>query len=244
MKRTYADLHLCADINDSSHVSRLVSKASTLGYNLVAMPFSPRVVKEEVNQVQKICKEFAVQSASRVDLKPRSPEDLLKDLRKLRRMFEIIAVTCESKIVARQAAKDRRVDLLNFPHPDFRRCFFDMAEAELASTCLCSLEIDVKPLLTLEGVARIRLLSILRREAEIARAFHVPIVVSSGVSETLLMRKPTEQAALTSLFNLDQISAIDAVSKNPTTIVRRNREKLSRRFIAPGIRVLRRGQDC
>jgi ribonuclease P/MRP protein subunit RPP1 len=146
--------------------------------------------------------------------------------------------------VARQAAKDRRVDLLNFPSLDFRSRFFDKAEAELASNGLTSLEIDLKPLLTSEGPARTRLLSNLRREASIAKKFHVPIVISSGVSDKTLMRKPKELAALASLFDLDEASAIEAVSKNPATIVERNRDKLSSRFVAPGIRIIRRGNDC
>jgi RNase P/RNase MRP subunit p30 len=119
-----------------------------------------------------------------------------------------------------------------------------MAEAELASNSLASLEIDVKPLLTLEGTLRIRLLSILRRMVETARESHVPIIVSSGVSEELLMRKPMELASLASLVGLHEAFAVDAVSKNPVAIVRRNREKLSWRFVAPGIRVVRRGKDC
>jgi len=150
---------------------------------------------------------------------------------------------CESKSVARQAAKDRRVDLLNFPQPDFRRGFFDAAEAELASNCLASLEIDVKPLLTVEGPARIRLLSSLRREVATAREFHVPVVISSGISNEMLMRTPRELAALTSLFDLNRGDAREAVSKNPTAIVRRNREKLESKFVAPGIRIIRRGKN-
>jgi RNase P/RNase MRP subunit p30 len=165
-------------------------------------------------------------------------------LRKFRRRFEIIAVVCESKNVARQAAKDRRVDLLNFPSLDFRSRFFDKAEAELASNGLASLEIDMKPLLTLEGPARIRLLSNLRREAAIAKKSHVPIVISSGVSDRVLMRKPRELSALASLFDLNEASAIEAISKNPVAIVKRNRDKLSSRFVAPGIRIVRRGNDC
>jgi len=106
------------------------------------------------------------------------------------------------------------------------------------------LEMDVKHLLMLEGTPRIRLLSILQREVQIARDSHVPIVVSSGVSEELLMRKPSELASLASLINMYGIFAVDAVSKNPVTIIKRNREKLSWRFVAPGIRVVRRGKDC
>jgi ribonuclease P/MRP protein subunit RPP1 len=157
---------------------------------------------------------------------------------------EIIAVVCESKEVARQAAKDHRVDLLNFPATDPRRRFFDKAEAELASSSVAALEIDVKPIITLKGPARIRLLAVLRREAAIAEDYRVPVVVSSGATNPLQLRKPMEMAALATLFDLDKPTALDAVSKAPLTIVKKNREKLSPSFVAPGIRIIREGSDC
>jgi len=243
MKRIYADLHLCPNLKDFEQVSRMVNKASTLGYRLIAITF-PLNYAGEVERLKDLCKEAKIDLAFRLDLKPRTPNELMRSLRMFRRRFEIIAVTCESKNVARQAAKDRRVDLLNFPSLDFRRRFFDRAEAELASNALASLEIDVKPLVTLEGPARVKLLSCLRREAAIAKEFHVPIVMSSGVSNELHMRKPRELAALAYLFDLDKVSAIEAVSSNPMAIVKRNREKLGQRFVAPGIRIIRRGKDC
>lgn len=242
MKRVYADLHLCADCDRMEQLSRVLTKASKLGYTLVAVPFR-KFSEEQIRQVRKTCERADVDFASRVDLRPRTPEELIGFLRKLRRRFEIISVMCESKSVARQAAKDRRVDLLNFPQPDFRRGFFDAAEAELASNCLASLEVDVKPLLTLEGPARIRLLSSLRREVATAQEFHVPVVISSGVSDEMLMRKPRELAALASLFDLGGVQAREAVSKNPVAIVKKNREKLGSKFVAPGIRIIRRGRN-
>ena len=102
----------------------------------------------------------------------------------------------------------------------------------------------MKPLLVLEGPARVRLLSCLRREVSIANEFHVPVVVSSGVSSELLLRKPREIAAFSSLFGLDETLALDTVSHNPTGIVQRNRQKLDARFVAPGIRVVKQGGDC
>lgn len=244
MKRTYADLHLCADANDVSQFTRLVKKASDFGYGLIATPLPSRTSEQQVKRIREICKKVGMDFAARVDLVPRTPEELLKELRKIRRGFELVAVMCYSKAVARQAAKDRRVDLLNFPQPDFRKAFFDAAEAELASNCMASLEIDLKPLLVLEKTPRIRLLSMLRREVETAMDFHVPIVASSGVSEELLMRKPLELACLGSLAGLCDSAGIDAVSKNPAALVTRNREKLDWRFVAPGIRIIRRGKDC
>ena len=244
MKKVYADLHLCANLDDLEQTSRLINKASLLGYGVAAIPFPQRTPEEQTGEVKRICEKAGIDLVRRIDLRPHTPEELTNYLRKLRRRFEVIGVLCESKNVARQAAKDRRVDLLNFPQLDFHRRFFDRAEAELASHSLTSLEIDVKPLLILDGIARTRLLSALRKEATIAQEHHVPIVISSGISDKLLLRKPLDLASMTSLFDLSITSATEAISKNPLQIVKRNREKLSSQFVAPGIRIVRRGKDC
>jgi len=244
MRRAFADLHLCANVRDVRQASLLIGKVAELGYRLVGIPFLPNAAEEELGHVRELCVESGLDLASRVDLRPRSANDLLRSLRMLRRRFEVIAVMCDSKTVARQAAKDRRVDLLSFPSLDYRGRFFDLAEGELASGALAALEIDVKPLLTLEGPVRTRLLSSLRREARIAKHFRIRIVISSGVSSPLLLRKPMETAALAGLFDLDYETALDGVSASPMGIVKRNRAKLSERFVAPGIRVVRKGKDC
>lgn len=244
MKRLYSDLHLRPNMKDPKQTLNMINKAAKLGYRLLGLTFPSNCGEPERQQMKDTCMEAGVDFASRVDLRPNTPNELVRDLRRLRRKFEIICVACQSKNVSRQAAKDRRVDLLSFPSFDFRRRFFDRAEAELASNSLASLEVNMEPLLTLEGTARIRLLSSLRKEASIASGFDVPIVVSSGASNELLMRKPMELAIMASLFDLEKHSALDAVSKNPAAIVKRNREKLSSHFVAPGIRVVRRGKDC
>jgi len=246
MRRIFADLHLQPNLGDMEQTRRMIVKAYELGYCLIAMPvpFSPNLAEKYVQQLRGLCQEKAIDFVSRLDLKPKTPKELLQLLRRFRRKYELIAVICESKAVARQAAKDHRVDLLNFPLTDPRRRFFDKAEAELASKSQASLEIDMKSLLILKGTARIRLLSTLRREAAIAKDFQVPIVVSSGATSELLMRKPLEMAALANLFDLDKPSALDTVSKNPLAVVKRNREKLSPSFIAPGIRLIRMGKNC
>jgi RNase P/RNase MRP subunit p30 len=244
MKRLYSDLHLCPDLTDRRKTLNLIKKAASLGYCLVGITLPPNLAEKDLQRLRDDCRETGVDLAPRVDLRPMSPGELTRNVRKLRRRFEIVSVICDSKNVSRQAAKDRRVDFLSFRSVDARRRFFDLAEAELASNSLASLEVDTKPLLALDGPARIRLLSSLRKETTIAKDFHVPIVVSSGTSSELLLRRPMEQAALAFLFDLDKNSALDAVSRNPAWIVRRNREKLGPRFVAPGIRVIRRGKDC
>jgi len=242
MTRAFVDLHLRVNPKDQQATQRLISKASKFGYSQISIPFTLKLNEEELTQLKAACTEAGLDFVSRADFHPRSEDDLTHFLRKFRRRFEVICIICDNKEVARQAAKDRRVDLLNFPSLDYHKRFFDRAEAELASCNLAALEVDVKPLLILEGPPRVRLLTSLRREVAIAREFRVPIVVSSGVSEERLMRLPRDMASIAFLFGLDEAQALDATSTNPAAIVARNREKLSSRFVAPGISVVKEGK--
>ncbi len=244
MTRFFADLHLRANLKDPQVINRLINKAATLGYRVISIPFIFEMPQKEVDAIKEACNHAGIDFVSRVDLHPRTPDDLTHSLRKLRRKYEVIGVICENKEVSRQAAKDRRVDLLNFSSFDYHNRFFDRSEAELASNSLAALEIDVKPLLVLEGPARIRFLMSLRREITIAKEFRVPVIISSGVGEERFMRMPRDMASLSFLFGLDEANALEAISSLPLKIVKRNREKLRCDFIAPGIRVVKEGKDC
>jgi ribonuclease P/MRP protein subunit RPP1 len=242
MKRTFCDLHLRANPKDVQGTQQLISKVARFGYRMISVPFTNKLNEHELAQLKAATSQEGVDFVSRADYHPTTENDLKHFLRKFRRRFEIICISCDNKEVARQAAKDRRVDLLNFSSLDFRKRFFDRAEAELASNCLSGLEVDIKPLMVMEGPTRVRLLMSLRREVALAQEFHVPLVVSSGVGESRLVRYPRDLASIAHLFDLDEASALDAVSTNPEAIAKRNRAKLSSRFVAPGISIVKEGK--
>jgi RNase P/RNase MRP subunit p30 len=244
MTRTFADLHLRANLENQQATQRLINKASRFGYSQISIPFTSKLSEGELAKLKAMCREAGVDFVSRADFYPRSENELTHFLRKFRRRFEVICISCDNKEVARQAAKDRRVDLLNFGSLDHRKRFFDRAEAELASGSLAALEVDVKELLILEGPPRVRLLTSLRREVALAREFGVPVVVSSGIGEEQLMRLPRDMASLAYLFGMNEASALDAVSTNPSAVVERNRKKLGSHFVAPGISIVKEGKTA
>jgi RNase P/RNase MRP subunit p30 len=102
--------------------------------------------------------------------------------------------------------------------------------------------LEGRKILLVEGPARVRLLSSLRAKWR-WREFHVHVVVSSGAGVESLLRMPRDLASLAYLFGLGEKQALDAVSVNPVGIVLRNREKLSSRFVAPGITVVKEGKS-
>jgi ribonuclease P/MRP protein subunit RPP1 len=243
MKRAFADLHLRVNPREESAFKTLMQKAAKKGYHYVSGTLNVDVDQDTIKKAKLFCENLGLDFILRADIRPRTENDLTRTLRQIRRKFEVICVICDNKEIARQAAKDRRVDLLNFPGLDYRKRFFDRQEAELASNSLACLEIDVKPLLVLDGPARVRFLSALRREVAIAQEFHIPIVFSSGVSEAFLMRMPKDMASLGYLMGLHESVVLDTVSTNPEAIIKRNREKLGSKFVAPGIKIVREGKD-
>ncbi len=240
--RKFADLHLSPSLENLNNLEKMIGKSYELGYRLIGVPLPPYIQQDEVEFLNKICDDVGIDFVTRVDLTPKKSQELLRELRRLRRRFEVISVICDSKPIARQAAKDRRVDLLSFP-TDPRRRFFDRAEAELASQASASLEIDMAPIILMKGEPRTRLLSRLRKEIETAEKFDVPIVISSGATDDYLLRTPHDYAAFAALFNLAEPSGLRALSHNPLAIVKRNREKLSPNYVALGIRIIKRGKN-
>lgn len=238
--RKFADLHLKPSLQDLAHVRGMIDKSAELGFHMVGLSLPSTIGAGNMNQLRTMCRDAGVEFAARVDLVPRGRQELLNGLRRLRHEFEIVNVFCVSKVVARQAAKDGRVDLLSFPVAGYPKVFFDHAEAELASNSAAGLEIDMQPLLSLRGFARIRLLAVLRREVATAKSLKVPIIWSSGATDLHFLRKPGDMAYLGMLFGLDLPLALEALSDTPLGIVERNRKKLSPDYVAPGVRVVRR----
>jgi len=242
--RKFVDLHLRPSINNLDQVEKMVKRSSNLGYKSVGISLPPNINGEKIQKLKTVFENVGVDMVTRIDLVPKTISELLRNLRRFRRKFEIISVTCNSKSVARQAAKDRRVDLLAFSTGFPCKRFFDSAEAELASKTENALEIDMTSLLFLCGFPRIRFLSSLRKEVATAEKSKVPIVISSGATDTSLLRGPYDYAALATLFNLSMSLALRGLSENPLSIVERNRKKLSSGYVAPGLFVVREVKRC
>lgn len=244
--KKFADLHLQPDLDDMELIEEIIQKASDLNYSLVGVALPPRVKQDTTHFLRKTCRTHNVDFATRIDLIPNTPSELLKDLRQFRRRLELVSVKCLSKSVARQAAKDHRVDLLNFPSGNPRERFFDDAEARLASQGEHprALEINMALLLQTTGSYRARLLSCLRREVAIARKLGVPVIISSHAVNSFQLRAPRDFASLAMMFGMSDLSALNAVSVIPFGVIERNRKKLENSYVMRGVQVVRRGTNC
>ena len=230
--RKFIDLHLVPGETDLSE--SMLNEATRLGFTCVGLTQDTGNRDSHYKNLREDCLDIA----GRIDLRPRNPNELTSSLRRIRRRFEIVAVECRSKPVARQAARDHRVDILNFPThiQSRRRVRFDRQEASLASGTNCAYEINLSDLLNKGTHVTSRLLSMMTVEVENARRYDVPVVVSSGADEPLVMRGPRELAASMQLLGIGEEESLDMVSDVPWRMVERNRRKLEPGYVSPGVR--------
>ena len=212
----------------------MLEKALRLGYGGVAVAGSQTLEGLEAP--------WGLYVISRVDLKPKTAGALKASLSRVRPLYVVVAVECHSKAVARQAARDHRVDVVYFPPGS--GLWFDEAEARLASQTDCAYEINLTELLTLIAG---RDTHGLRRVAEgVWNAWRrdVPVILSTGASNRLEMREPRGLASLMTLLDIDLEDAVEMISTNPQSIVERNRGKLSGEYVAPGVRIVKEGEEA
>jgi ribonuclease P/MRP protein subunit RPP1 len=210
-----------------------------LGFKLVALTLTN---PEKLKDLKEIFSRFRVETVNRLNLKPENPRELLNQLTSYRRKFEVISVICENRQVARQAAKDHRVDTLIFPAGKIK--LFDRAEVELASITGVALEFTLSQILSLKNKVFTRFLAEARVSAKLAVKKGIPIVFSSGAEDVYGLRAPRDLAALTQvLLGISQEKAMAAVSIIPEKIVEKNREKLSSSFIEAGVKLIGEERD-
>ncbi len=218
------DLQILPEPGDTA---KMLSHARHLGYSAVGcMRDTPSDAPIDV--------------VSRLDVAPRSQQELQLTLKGKRRRHEVISVLCLSKGVARQAAQDTRVDLLRFPVDTSKRrtVWLDRQNAAAVGEAGCSYELVARDLLSQDSKTLGSLIKQLKREIVNARRYDVPMVLSSGASSVYGMREPRSLAALMSLLGLGEEESLDMVSTHPSALVERNRDKLSESYVSPGVRVM------
>jgi RNase P/RNase MRP subunit p30 len=175
----------------------------------------------------------------RLDLDPKNPNELLRSLRSNRWKTEIITVNCRNKSVARQAGRDRRVDLITYPMVDnWRNNHLDRQQARLMRDSGCGYLIDTSQLLVDDPHVLRKRIEFIKRNTDNALKRGVSVVATSCAVDVWGLRDPNGMAALLSLLDVDENLVLEMVSSIPHELVVRNRGKLKTSYIASGVWVI------
>ncbi len=109
-------------------------------------------------------------------------------------------------------------------HPAFDKSSgLNQVLAKAAAENGVAIGLTLRPLLNSRGSRRIRLLSDLRANLDLARKYEVSLVLSSDAMSCFDLRSPMEALALAEICGLEEDEAIDAMSTVPEKIISRNR---------------------
>lgn len=231
--RQYADLHLSPSLDDIANARSMADIFSELDTRVVGLVVPPDRLTPMPPAVDAF-REAGLDVAKRLNLKPRSREELLRSLRRFRNKYEIVAVDCSTQTVSRVAVRDRRVDIVQFPKQGpgsgFRR--------NLASTCRAALEFNMSDLSHTPGFeARLHRL---RREIEIAAETSTSVIGSTNASNPFELRAPRDVAAVLHTLGLSLDAALRGISEIPLEIVRKNRLRMEEPELEEGVKIVRR----
>lgn len=200
----------------------VISLAKALGYSAIGL--------------NTILDQPDIDVVNRLDLSPKNPNMLLKNLRSYRWKTEIIIVNCRNKSVARQAGKDHRVDLITFSiDENWKNNHLDRQQAGLMKESGCGYLIDISQLLTNDPKRLRKRIECVMRDLENALRRDLPIVASSCAQDKWGLRDPYSLAALLRLLHIDEDSALNMISHVPYGMVKVNRAKLKKSYLASGV---------
>jgi len=231
--RVYADLHLCPPLDDVPNARSMASVLGELQIEVVGLVVPPDKIAATPPAILAF-KDAGLDVAKRLDLSPRSREELLRNLRKFRSKYEIIGVDCSSLSVSRVAVRDHRVDIVQFPKQKSRSAF----RRNLAGTCRAALEFSMSELTQPAGFEG-RLYG-MRREIEVAAGASTRVIGCTSASSSLELRAPRDVAAILHILGLSPEAALRAVSEIPLAIVKENRLRMEEPQLEEGVRIVRR----
>jgi len=225
------DLHVIPRLEDEESWLQTAQLLRVAGYSAVGLTVPTGLIDYRLRSLRQSFADAGLEVFTRADFACSRRQDLLKLLRRFRRLFDIISVKCLNHTIALVAARDRRVDVIFF-EPPRGNVWFDHS---IANVCRAAFEFNLRPLM--EDAS---LLSKAMRETRIAEEHKVKIVMSSGCTSPAFVRTPAQLSAVGVMLGLERYHVRDMVSLIPWSILEKNVERRSDEYIEDGVRVVSR----
>ncbi|RXA19850.1 ribonuclease P protein component 3 [Methanosarcina sp. MSH10X1] len=226
-------VHAVPDGEDTAE--QLAALARYFGYSGIALANHSDKLPQS-RPVLPSCNEFEVFRG--IELVEENPSKLQGLIGKFRKSVDVLIVHGGSENVNRAALENPRVDILN--HPAFDKSSgLNQVLAKAAAENNVAIGLTLRPLLHTRGPRRVRLLSDLRANLDLARKYDVSLVLSSGAMSCFDLRSPMEALALAEVCGLEEEEALEAMTTTPENIISRNRPGPGR--VREGIEVLEEG---
>lgn len=228
----FYDLNVHSQLDFADSPNRMVLEAKKLGYSGICLSsinpgnviFSPDISTSLINN-------FDVYTG--IEIKEDNVAKMKKNVVRLREKCDIIIVGGGFEEINRAALEDGKVDILS--HSTSRGSPLNHILAKAAADNGVALDFDPDTIIMQRGGNRIKILTSLRKNVQLARKYDVPMIITSNAKSHYDLRGPREMMALGMIMGMSQNEALQALSSVPQAIIKRN---LDPNRIMDGVEVL------
>ncbi len=160
-----------------------------------------------------------------------------KILTELRPRVEIVTMECTTPSLTKWALNDRRIDIVTFP-PSQIKHLVDASTARISKEHNKYVELPLSHFLRVAPSQRILTLRQYMEVFQRLRKKKTRIIVTSRARDPLELRNPVQIRSFLKTLGFTESEAREIVSANPNELIQKNLEKLSPKYILPGMKAV------
>lgn len=210
-----------------SMVSRQARTAARYGYDGLVVR-----TREADYDPEAITERYGVDVVDGVEIRADSPQEAAGSVGGRRPQCTVLLLRGGTDALNRYAVEMPRLDVLSRPMAGGGDVNHVLARAAAANAV--HVEFDFGPVLRSHGGRRVKAIGRLRKLRELVRHYDTPYVVSANATSHRQLRAPRELCALGEQLGF-RADEIEAGLRAWGEIAARNRERLSDRYVEPGV---------
>jgi len=235
----YYDFHVRSDFSEGkSSIQDFANRGKLLGYKGICITEYFQS-KEQIEELKKKCEEIGKELGIDVfvGFQAKNTKELAK-LIPLRREYDLLSVRGGDLELNRKAVETPEVDILLHPEFERRDSGFNHIMAKLAKDNNVAVEINFREILLSSKNTRSHIVHNISENVKLCRKFHVPIIICSGAASYLQMKDPKVLISMGKLLGMELKEAKKCVSDVPKDIICMVKERQSKNWIRPGVKVI------
>jgi len=239
---SYFEARLKINVDDFAEIERKLKFCQELRItNLILEPKND-ILKLNSELKQRISKISTLNIYYRINLRPKSLNDLKKRIQPYNNFSDIISVESMDKNIQIQAAKDSRVDIISFSDQNVIKTI-SPGIISLTKQNRSFIEFSLAPIMTRNQAVQSRYLRSLYRAVQLAVQLKANYIISGNFDDLFKLRHPRALISVChTLLGIPLLNAKKAFSENVLTLINRVQAHQDKNIIEPGVNLLNEGE--
>jgi len=239
---SYFESRLKINIDDFAEIERKLKFCQELRMtNLILEPKND-ILKFNSELKQRISKISTLNLYYRINLRPKSLNDLKKRIKHYNNFSDIISVESMDKNIQIQAAKDSRVDIISFSDQNVIKTI-SPGIISLTKQNRSFIEFSLAPIMARNQAVQSKYLRSLYRAVQLAVQLKVNYIISGNFDDLFKLRHPRALISVChTLLGIPLLSAKKAFSENVLTLINRVHARQDKNIIESRVKRLNEGE--